>query len=128
MPFINESLDDIHESQPVPEGEYTLRIIKAEETESKSGLPMIRVMIRVEGETAASPINHFLLGWDDETPDDQVRMRKLEIKRFCAAFDVSTDFEDADLEGLTAHDILVVQEEGGDGVIYNRIKFPRIKD
>lgn len=127
MPFIKESLDDVQEAQPVPEGEYDLRIVKAEEKESKKGNEMVQVMIVVEDQEYpnAAPINHFLLGWDGVEPDIE-RMRKLEIKRFCACFDVPTDFEAEDLVGQTGR-CFVTQEEGDDGNTYNRLRLPRLK-
>jgi hypothetical protein len=127
MPFIKEALDDVTESKPAPEGEYDLRILKAIDKPSKSGTEMITLMLGFEGDVDAPPFYHYLMNWDADTPAEQISMRKLEIKRFCVVFDVSEDFDVSDLEGLTGT-CFVGQEEGNDGVIRNRAKFPKLRD
>lgn len=127
MAFIKESLDDVVEAKPAPEGEYELRILKATEGESKKGNPMVTVLIGFADGTDAPPFGHWLLGWDDSTDSEQKLNRQREIKRFCAVFDVSTDFDAADLKGETGS-CFVSQEEGDDDVVRNRLKLPRLKD
>lgn len=129
MAFIKESLDDVVERKPAPDGEYDLKILKAEEKESKKGRDMVQLLIGFDDGTDAPPFNHFLLSWTDDDDDAQVQMRKLEIKRFCAAFDVSEDFDATDLPGLTARKIFVKQDEPDDqGIVRNRMVLPRLKD
>lgn len=128
MPFIRESLDDVTEAKAASEGEYDLRILKAKQKESKKGNDMIELLIAFDDGTDAQPFFHYLLGWDSDTPEDQVLNRKREIKRFCAAFDAPEDFEASDLAGCTAGKIFVKQEESDDGVVRNRMVLPRIKD
>lgn len=127
VPFIRESLDDVTEPKPAPEGEYDLRIHKAKLGETKKGAGMITCTIAFDDGTEAPPFQYYLLGWDDNTPDDQIEMRKIEAKRFCAAFDVPEDFDEGDLPGQTAR-CFVGQEEGNDGIMRNRLRLPRLKD
>ena len=129
MPFITEALDDVHEPKPAPDGEYELQIIKAEERESKNtGREMMVVSVKfVDPDIEAPPFQHYLLKWTDEDDDAQVRMRKLEIKRFCQCFDLPPDFGEEDLAGATGLSY-VVQEEGDDGVVRNRMRLPKLKE
>jgi hypothetical protein len=127
MPFIKESLADVRERRAAPEGEYDLRIMKATDAPSKKGTDMITVQIGFADGTDAPPFYEYLMGWDSDTPDDQISMRKLTIKRFCAVFDVSEDFDAEDLVGETGN-CMVTQEEGQDGMVRNRLKLPRLKD
>lgn len=128
MAFIKESLDDVVEPKPAAEGEYDLKILKAEEKESKKGRDMVQMLIGFDDGTDAPPFPFFLLGWSDSDDEDQIRMRKLEAKRFCAAFNVPEDFEATDLIGEVARRIFVKQEVGDDGITRNRMVLPRLKD
>ncbi len=127
MPFIKESLSDVQEARPAPEGEYDLRILKATQGESKKGNDMITCLIGFADGTDAPPFGHWLLGWDSKTDDEEVMRRKREIKRFCAVFDIPEDFDAEDLKGETGR-CFVVLDEGDDEVIRNRLKLPRLKD
>jgi hypothetical protein len=127
MPFITESLDDVSEAKPAPEFEYDLRIVKATRGPSKKGNDMITVMLAFADGTDAPPFYHYLISWDADTPDEQILNRKRELKRFIACFDLREDFEVEDLPGETGTSF-VVQEEGDDGIVRNRLKLPRIKD
>jgi len=128
MPFIDESLDDVGEAKPAPEGEYDLRIVKAEETTSKNGNAMAEVIIVFEDPSIdALPIRHYMTKWDHDTPSDQVRMRKLEFKRFFTCFNIDPDGEVVDWVGNTGRS-LVIQEEGQDGNTYNRLRLPKLRD
>jgi len=128
MPFINESLEDVHESTPAPEGEYDLVVLKATNAPSKKGTDMITVMIGFEDRALdAPPFYHYLLGWDSDTPEDQVINRKREIKRFCACFDIAEGFDAEDLVGERGTSF-VGQETGNDDIVRNRLKLPRLKE
>jgi hypothetical protein len=102
--------------------------LKADEKESKKGRDMVQLLIGFDDGTDAPPFNHFLLSWADDDDDQQIEMRKIEIKRFCTAFNVSEDFDASDLPGATARGIRVVQEVGDDDVNRNRMILPRLKD
>lgn len=125
MPFISESLDDVTEAKPAREGEYDLRIIKAEEKPSKLGKIMAEVIIAFDDQVEAPPIRHYMVKWNSDTPADQIRMRKLEFKRFFACFHINPESEVEDWVGATGRS-LVTQEEGEDGNMYNRLKLPRL--
>lgn len=128
MPFITEPLDDVHEPTPAPEDEYEVRIVKAEPKEAKSGRDMLVLTFVFTDKTLeAPPFQHFLLKWTDSDDADQVHMRKLDVKRFCDAFDLPLDFEPEDCVGQVAS-LFVTQEEGDDGVVRNRARFPRLKE
>jgi len=129
MGFIKVPLDDIKENEPVAEGEYELRIIKAEDTNSKAGNPMTAVTMRVEGIPTAALVRHWLVYPTEETPPDQRHMRLLDIKRFLHCFHIPMDgggFDSADLEGQTGK-CFVAQEEGDDDQVYNRLRLPRLR-
>ena len=128
MPFISEPLDDIHEPKAAPEDEYDLRIVKADQRDSKAGNDMIALTLVFDDPSVdAPPFNHFLIN-PEGADEDKKRMWSLEIKRFCAAFDVAEDFEAEDLVGEVGRGIFVTQEEGDDGVIRNRMRLPRLKE
>lgn len=130
MPFIKEPLDDVHEPEAAPEARYDVRIVKAVPGEDKGGNSYIRCMCVLEdGEVDAPPFSHFIFNWDGDAEEDMVRMRKLEVKRFCAAFGLPEDFELEDLVGATASQILVVQrEDDRDGTMRNEMRLPYLKE
>lgn len=133
MGFINMNLGDtVKEGEIVAEGRYQLRITKADDTESKKGNPMTRIVIRIEDAPTANALpifyymNHIYAGLSD----DQVQMRSLEIKRFLTLFGVPFEqggFDTQDLVGQTA-EAFVGQEEGEDKIMRNRLVLPRLKD
>lgn len=132
MAFIRADLKDVKEAEAVPEGEYALRILKVDETESKKGNPMLALMIKIEDAPIKNPapLRHWIILPDANTPDDQVQMRSLELKRLLAAFGIRYDgegFDTEDLVGATGKAFLT-QEQGDDGGVYNRLRLPRIKD
>jgi hypothetical protein len=133
MGFINVALDDAKEAEVVPEGEYDLRIIKAEDGESKKGNPMTSILIKIEDAPIpnAAPVRHWLTYPDNKTPADQRNMRLLDIKRFLTLFGVpitADGFDSEDLVGATARAYLTQEEGDNNGEVYNRIKLPRLKE
>ncbi len=128
MPFIDEDLGDVREQEPAPEGEYDLRIVRAQEKEAKSGREMVQVILAFDDGTDAAAFSHFLMKWTDDDDEEQVLNRKREIKRFCAAFGIDTSFEVEELAGLTAKQIHVIQEEGDDNIVRNKIRLPRLRE
>jgi hypothetical protein len=132
MPFISVPLDDAKEAEPVPEGEYDLRIVKAEDGPSKKGNAMTTVYIKVEDSAYpnAALVRHWITYPDRDTPADQRQMRLLDIKRFLTCFGVaqeSNGFNSDDLLGSVGRSFLY-QEEADDGNVYNRLRLPRLKD
>lgn len=131
MGFISVALDDVKEPSIVPEGEYDLRIVKKEDKESKKGNPMTVCYIRIEDAAVANPaiIVHYMTPPTAETPPDQVPMRALDIKRFITLFGVGYDergFDTDDLVGATCRGY-VIQEEGDDKVVRNKLRLPKLK-
>ena len=131
MPFISVPLDDAKEAEPVPEGEYDLRIVKAEDGESKKGNAMTTVYIKIEDSAYpnAALLRHWITYPDKDTPADQRQMRLLDIKRFLTCFGVAMEgngFNSDDLLGASGRSFLY-QEEGDDGNVYNRLRLPRLK-
>jgi hypothetical protein len=132
MGFINVDLGDVKEVEAVAEGEYDLRVVKAEDGESKAGNQMTSVLIRIEDAAIPNPapVRHWLTYPSTDTPADQRQMRLLDIKRFLHMFGVPMEkggFDSQDLVGATARCYLS-QEEGDDGNVYNRLKLPRLKE
>lgn len=132
MPLIR--LDDDVEDRIIAEGQYELRVAKADYKETKKGdNHMLALMLTVEGSDGdgASPINHFILTPNDEDEPRVARMRLRDLKRFLVAFGVSLkdgfDPEEqvSELVGLVGK-VRVVQEEGDDGNMYNRIRLPKV--
>lgn len=132
MPFIDAALDDsVKEAEPVPEGDYELRIVKSEDGESKAGNSMTTVYMRVEDNNYpnAALVRHWLTYPDSHTPQDQRQMRLLDIKRFLSCFGIPFEkggFNSDDLMGATGR-CMVTQEEGDDGNVYNRLRLPRLR-
>lgn len=129
MPFIKVALKDAQESEVVPEGEYDLRIAKAEDKDSKKGNPMTQVMIVIDGHPNAQPVNHFLLYPTKNDDENITNLRLRDTRRFLELFGIEwtpDGFDTDDLVGATARGFLG-QEEGDDGNMYNRLRPPRLK-
>ena len=127
MPFITESLEDIQEAKAAPEGEYILRITKAEEKQSKKGKNMAVIQFAfTDGAIDAPRFLHFILAPDGED-EGQDRMRKIEWKRLCQAAGVDTDVEVTDLVG-EEFECFVAQEADDAGVVRNKARLPLLKD
>lgn len=129
MPFINLDFNEAKEPELLKEGEYALRIVKAEDKTSKNGSEMTAIVIEAEGQSAAS-IRHWLVYPDVTTPPDQRGYRLLDIKRFLAVFGVPFEeggFNSEDLVGATGT-CLVVQEANKDtDEVFNRLRLPRLR-
>lgn len=136
MAFIKVALSDAKESDVVPEGEYDLRIVKAEDKDSKAGNPMTVVMIQIVSEEYpnASPLNHFITYPSDNGSEGGNAMKLRDIARFLQVFSIphtEDGFDTDDLQGAEGNCYLV-QEEGQDkngkanGMIFNRLNLPRL--
>lgn len=127
MPFISDSLDDIKEAHAAPEGEYELRITKAEEKPSKKGKAMAVIQFAFADTSVEAPrFMHYILAPDGED-EAQDNNRKREWKRLCQACGVDTNVELEDLVGETLT-TMVLQETGDDNVVRNRARLPYLKD
>lgn len=128
MPFIKMGLKDAKEAEHVPEGEYDLRIVKAEDKKSKAGNPMTAVTIRIEDPNYpnAQLLNHFLNYPTGDAVADPLRLR--DIARFLTLFEVAYQddgFNSEDLVGQTARGLLTI-EDGDNGQKFNRLNPPRL--
>src|SRR5882724_623822 len=115
MPFIKVPMSEAKEQDVVPEGEYDLRIVEVDaEKESKSGKPMIGVIIAIESSDHpnASPIFEYLnLPHEDDSAKASA-FKLLQIARFCHAFEIPFEdngFDTDDIMGATGN-MLVVQD------------------
>lgn len=131
MAFINAQLDDTKEPEAAPEGEYDLRIVRAERKESKKGKMMTEVLIRIEdADVNAPPLRQYLIDVTPDMPEDQQRMRKLELKRFLQCFGIKLvdgGYDEEDLAGATGR-CMVIQEENGEYGLQNRLRLPRLRE
>jgi len=124
MSLIDLHLGDVPDQEPVPAGEYTLRVANAELRNSeKTGGQYLYVLCEIEGEPNAFPVSHVLMFpsvQDDEVTKNN-RLRR--IKKFIAAIglDPTQPFEVEDLIGQTFNAILDVEESDDYGT-KNRIK------
>lgn len=123
------------EDRLVPEGEYELRIVKADFGASKSGENNVAsILCSVQGPEGdnASPIGHWIV-WPNKDADARAnRQRTRDIKRFLTVFgwplDQGFDPEAniADLQGAEGK-CFVRQEKNKDtGEVYNRLRLPRL--
>lgn len=129
MGFISVPLDDVQESKPAPEGEYTLKILKAVSGKSKAGTKMATITIGFNDPEAgdAPPFMHWLRDPGDIEDDSQRQMAAIEAKRFAQVFDLQDDWEVDDLPGEEGT-CMVMQEEGDDRITRNRLRLPRLKE
>lgn len=104
---------DVKEPQTQPDGRYKLSIIKLKDGTSGEnaqvpGAPYTMVYYRIENpkESPAALISECLMHVTENTPDDQVEMRALGLKRFMTAFKLTkADLAEANypkLSGRTA--------------------------
>lgn len=133
MAFINVKLGDAQEQKPVPDGAYDLRIVKFEDKKSKKGNEMTVATIKVDDSRYpnAELINHYLVYPDANTKPETAQLFLRNNARFLQAFGVpydDTGFNSDDLLGATASQVLLIQEEGDDGVPRNKLQLPRMKD
>jgi hypothetical protein len=126
--FISKDISDVKEAEVAPEAEYDLQILKAEETESKKGTKMAKILIGFEsGDEKYQPFFHYLRDPGDIEDEEQSEMAAIEAKRFAAVFDLDEDWEVGDLKGERGT-CFVAQEVGNDDVTRNRLRLPRLKD
>ena len=133
MPFIVVALDEAREQEPVPEGEYDLRVVKSENRNSKKGNPITVVTIRIEdpnfpnAQLMSEVLNYPTAAHIPETKALFLR----NINRFLHAFNIPGEakgFNSDDIQGATASKVLLTQETGDDGVIRNKAIFPRVDE
>lgn len=135
--LMEEDLED----KPVKDGQYELRVAKAEydtikfedkKTGEEKEAGIIKLMLVVEGSEAegASPINHTLFIPSDSDEPAQQRSALRDLKRFFVTFGIPLkDFdpeEDAStLVGATGK-CNVKNKEAKNGEMYPRLTLPRV--
>jgi len=133
MAFIKVALD-AQEPTVAPDGEYDLRIVKAEEKKSGTsakipGEPYVSVMIIIEEPGVDyQPFWHTLMVPTQKTDAENVNRYKLNIQRFLACFGISGDadgFDPDDFPGSTGRANLV-QGEDQNGETKNELRLPRL--
>jgi hypothetical protein len=126
--YVKIDLTKAKEPEVAPEGQYDIRCVKVSQTETKKKEPMTVLTLRIEaGDENYAPVQEFITYPNGGQYDD---LRTLTLKRILTAFEVPFDdqgFDTDELLGKTVS-VLLVQEEGDDGVIRNRAKWPRVKD
>jgi hypothetical protein len=113
MPYIEQAIADATEGYFVDEGEYQLRIVSAEEKDSKKGKPMIECVIEIVDHPDAEPVFHYV---NLVSPDDSEKARKFKLRmtrRFLEVFGVAYDdggFDSDDLNGAEGTCMVYQQE------------------
>ena len=125
-----DGIEDIEEQKALPAGNYLVRISNAELTNSKAGNPMLKVIAEFPDEPTGSSIFHFINMPIEDTPEDQARMRLLELKRMLVAFGCknfsSKGVDPSELIGQEC-ELYVSVEQDQNGIDRNRLNMPKIK-
>ena len=125
-----DGIEDIEEQKALPAGNYLVRISNAELTNSKAGNPMLKVIAEFPDEPTGSSIFHFINMPIEDTPEDQARMRLLELKRMLVAFGCknisSKGVYPSELIGQEC-ELYVSVEQDQNGIDRNRLNMPKIK-
>lgn len=131
MPLVKAPLEDDFESQPVPEGNYDLRIQSAEDKDSAAGNAMTAIMITIEDpdHPNATPI-FFFLNYPPKEHEYYDLMWQ-QNKRFLTVFDVPYDksgFNTDDLDGATGNCFVEhnMVEYNGVEAPKNELRLPRV--
>ena len=113
MPFIEQAVADATEGYFVDEDEYDLRIVSAEEKDSKKGKPMIECVIEIVEHPDAEPVFHYV---NLVHPEDSEKARKFKLRmtrRFLEVFNVpyqDDGFDSDDLNGAEGRCVVYQQE------------------
>ncbi len=131
MPFIDMNLDDVRERTAAPEGTYTLVIEEASLEESKSGKPMIRVILSFEGHTEFDNVWHYLSLPAAEDEPKSSDFKRLMLKRFLHHFNIPSDggFNTEDFLGARAECFVSqrpVDPDDPNSGVRNEVHIPRL--
>jgi len=124
-----DGIEDIEEQKALPAGQYLVRISGAELMNSKAGNPMLRIIAEFPDEPSGSDVWHYINMPVDDTPEDQARMRLLELKRILVAFGCDYGPKGFDPAGLIGQEceLYVSVEQDQNGTDRNRLNAPKIK-
>lgn len=119
--FLDLNLADVKELVALPEGEYELRLNKAEmrtvsnTNSSYYGAQFLLLSFDVPGEADSKGISHTLFLPRDQDDDKQKNNRLRSIKNFCDAFGVDysqgIDIEELNTSAATGWAMLKVEED-----------------
>ena len=123
-----DGIEDIEEQKALPAGQFVVRIRIAELMNSKKGNPMLRIIAEFPDEPSGSDVWHYINMPVDDTPEDQARMRLLELKRTLVAFDCEYGPKGFDPAGLIGQEceLYVSVEQDQNGVDRNRLNMPKV--
>jgi len=111
---------DAVEPELVPAGDYTLRLTRVDNTNSKKGDPMLHLIFAVEdsGMVNPAPVHSYLMHPLPSDDEGQTNNKRLGFKRFFECFNVPVDenggVELAMLEGLTGSVSLSIRPGKGE--------------
>lgn len=75
----------------VDDKEFSLKITTLDMKVAKSGVDMVRAILKIEDEDNISPVFHYMLLPSSNDNAEVANMRLLNIQRFCDAFNISYD-------------------------------------
>ena len=128
MSFLGQSFDDVFEPKSMPEGEYQLRILKAEirkQKPEKGTGEFIQVRAEIVGEPTAKEITHVIMlpvDTDDVKEKNSKMSRQLNLLKSCG-LDPGAVNNINELEGCSFWAILDEKESEGYGLQNNIRKF-----
>ncbi len=107
MPILNYDFANTPDIKPVPAGEYYVTLVSIEpEAQSKSGLPMCKYQLEIEGEQLASDIfGNIMLPTSMDSPKDAaMKIKRLEKMLVAFGADIS---QKVDTDALVGNRALV---------------------
>ena len=124
-----DGIEDIEEQKALPAGQYLVRISNAELMNSKKGNPMLRIIAEFPDEPSGSDVWHYINMPVEDTPEDQARMRLLELKRTLEAFNCEYGPKGFDPAGLMGQEceLYISVEQDQNGIDRNRLNMPKVK-
>ena len=124
-----DGIEDIEEQKALPAGQYLVRVTDAVMMNSKAGNPMLRIITEFPDEPSGSDVWHYINMPVKDTPEDQARMRLLELKRILTAFDCDFGPKGFEPTGLIGQEceLYVSVEQDQNGIDRNRLNAPTLK-
>jgi len=112
MSLLDYNMENIPEEHSVPAGEYPVKLVKVSQKTSKSGNPMLEVILNIMEDADARNVFHYIT-LPTEGDEEGVRNQKLRrLKEFLTAFDIDTSgpVDTDELGGETGFAILKEEE------------------
>ena len=135
MGFIKAAMQDAPETAPAPEGRYDLRVVGKKYGETNKGdRQKLTVTMEIEGPEEYEAVFHTITFPNtDDWNDSNGRTAKMflqQAKRFLDMFGATWQadgFDDDQLSGAVAENVLLAPQRGQDGVERSQITLPRIE-